>query len=181
MEENTNTTTCSICGSQISKIDKYCPNCGTQQSQKSTGIIPALTIVGLLILANVVAGGFMLYKVYKLEQPNKIHTSRHQRANTVSKTSTDFSEYMRDMQLNIKQNWTPPVLKEHTNVTVQYKIGKNGELLSYSIYKSSGNKEMDNSAIEALKQTAPFRPLPNTYKKSSIDVQFTFDYNVINK
>lgn len=36
---------------------------------------------------------------------------------------------------------------------------------------------MDNSAIDALQKTK-FEPLPTAYKNKSVDVQFTFDYNV---
>lgn len=37
---------------------------------------------------------------------------------------------------------------------------------------------MDNAAIEPLLKTAPFEPLPEDYNGKSIDIQFTFDYNV---
>lgn len=38
---------------------------------------------------------------------------------------------------------------------------------------------MDNAAIDALLKTAPFDPLPEGYNGKSIDIQFTFDYNVL--
>ena len=59
-----------------------------------------------------------------------------------------------------------------------FKIAKDGRLLSCSVYKSSGLPNADKAAIEAVKLTAPFRPLPADFKGQSIDIQFTFDYNV---
>ncbi len=40
---------------------------------------------------------------------------------------------------------------------------------------------MDASVLEALNKSAPFSPLPKKYKGNSVDVQFTFDYNVHKK
>ena len=38
---------------------------------------------------------------------------------------------------------------------------------------------MDASVLEALNKSAPFSPLPKkNIKGNSVDVQFTFDYNV---
>ena len=37
---------------------------------------------------------------------------------------------------------------------------------------------LPRSAINAVEMTAPFKPLPSEYKRSSVDIQFTFDYNV---
>jgi outer membrane biosynthesis protein TonB len=39
---------------------------------------------------------------------------------------------------------------------------------------------VDQAALNAVKATAPFRPLPSEFTGSSIDIQFTFDYNVNN-
>lgn len=183
MDENNNEIICRDCGAKISSIDKYCPNCNAKTSTKSVGLIIAFITVGLLILGNLAALGFLIHKAYKFEQKNRISkfSQKHsyQKSKSIPVNSVDFSSYMRDMQKNIKINWNPPKLTKNTSVTLVYTIGKNGELLSYAVYKSSGNKEMDNSAIEALKATAPFKPLPAAFSKSSVDVKFTFDYNIL--
>jgi len=38
---------------------------------------------------------------------------------------------------------------------------------------------MDAAAIEAVKASSPFEPLPKEYKGESIPIEFTFDYNII--
>ena len=89
-----------------------------------------------------------------------------------------FSSYMRNMQRSIKANWNPQKSNSSKRVVLTYKIGKDGKLLKYKVLKSSGDKSMDDAAIKALKKTAPFAPLPEEFKDDSVDVQFTFDYNV---
>ncbi len=90
----------------------------------------------------------------------------------------DFGPYMRDLQRRIKMNWDPPKGNESKRVVLLFKIAKDGRLLSCSVYKSSGLPNADAAALNAVKLTAPFRPLPVDFKGQSIDIQFTFDYNV---
>ena len=90
----------------------------------------------------------------------------------------DFGPYMRELQRRIKMNWDPPKGNESKRVVLLFKIAKDGRLLSCSVFKSSGLQNADKAAINAVHLAAPFRPLPPEYKGSSIDIQFTFDYNV---
>ena len=90
----------------------------------------------------------------------------------------DFGPYMRELQRKIKYNWHPPKGNESRKVVLLFKIAKNGQLLSCRVYRSSGLPSADQAALNAVKMTAPFRPLPADYKGTNIDIQFTFDYNV---
>ena len=90
----------------------------------------------------------------------------------------DFGPYMRDLQRRIKMNWDPPKGNESKRVVLLFKIAKDGRLLSCSVFKSSGLPSADKAALNAVQLTAPVRPLPAEYKGPSIDIQFTFDYNV---
>ena len=90
----------------------------------------------------------------------------------------DFGPYMRDLQRRIKMNWDPPKGNESKRVVLLFKIAKDGRLLSCSVFKSSGLPSADKAALNAVQLTAPFRPLPVEFKGQSIDIQFTFDYNV---
>lgn len=90
----------------------------------------------------------------------------------------DFGPYMRDLQRRIKMNWDPPKGNESKRVVLLFKIAKDGRLLSVRVYKSSGIPSADKAALNAVQLTAPFRPLPSEFRGASIDIQFTFDYNV---
>lgn len=90
----------------------------------------------------------------------------------------DFGPYMKELQRRIKMNWDPPKGNESKRVVLLFKIAKDGRLLSCSVFKSSGLPNADKAAINAVQLAAPFRPLPPEFKGQSIDIQFTFDYNV---
>lgn len=90
----------------------------------------------------------------------------------------DFGPYMRELQRSIKRNWDPPKGEESRRVVLLFKIARDGRLLNVSVSKSSGLASADKAALAAVKLTAPFKPLPAEYKESSVDIQFTFDYNV---
>ncbi len=90
----------------------------------------------------------------------------------------DFGPYMRELQRRIKMNWDPPKGNESKRVVLLFKIAKDGRLLSCRVFKSSGLQNADSAALNAVKLAAPFKPLPPEFKGQSIDIQFTFDYNV---
>lgn len=90
----------------------------------------------------------------------------------------DFGPYMRELQRRIKMNWDPPKGNESKRVVLLFKIAKDGRLLSLRVFKSSGVPSADKAALSAVELTAPFRRLPPEFRGNSIDIQFTFDYNV---
>lgn len=90
----------------------------------------------------------------------------------------DLSAYMAKVQRKITKKWHPPLSDYSTKVVVNYIIKKNGDLGKYYVTESSGNSRMDVSAMEALKKAAPFDPLPSGYNEDTLEVKFTFDYNV---
>ena len=97
----------------------------------------------------------------------------------ITSEGPDFGPYMGNLQNNIKANWNPPKYNESKHVMLLFTIAKNGDLLHHKVLHSSGDSQMDNAAVEALLKTAPFEPLPEGYNGKSIDIQFTFDYNVL--
>ena len=85
---------------------------------------------------------------------------------------------MKELQRRIKMNWDPPKGNESKRVILLFTIARDGRLLNIGVHRSSGLPEADKAAIDAVKLTAPFRPLPPEFKGNSVDIQFTFDYNV---
>lgn len=90
----------------------------------------------------------------------------------------DFGPYMKELQRRIKMNWDPPKGDQSKRVVLLFSIARDGRLLNVSVHRSSGLPMADKAAIDAVKLTAPFRPLPAEFKGNSVDIQFTFDYNV---
>jgi len=91
-------------------------------------------------------------------------------------TSTDLGPYMADMQRSVKRAWSPPKGSISKAVTVVFKIQHNGQLANLHLLNSSGVKSLDEAALKAVENTAPFRPLPEGAPED-IDIKFTFDFN----
>ncbi|MBX9949753.1 MAG: TonB C-terminal domain-containing protein [Candidatus Obscuribacterales bacterium] len=89
----------------------------------------------------------------------------------------DFKEYMAALQRRIRRAWTPPRQPNSKSTIAVFTIGTNGELISLRLQRSSGDSSMDQAALQSIRNSAPFAHLPQ-YSPDSIDVQFTFDYNV---
>jgi TonB family protein len=60
-----------------------------------------------------------------------------------------------------------------------FSVGRAGNLVGITIKQSSGTPLADQAAIQAIQVSAPFKPLPPNYRGNTIDVLFTFDYNVL--
>ncbi|MDD3437064.1 MAG: TonB family protein [Candidatus Gastranaerophilales bacterium] len=99
--------------------------------------------------------------------------------NSVSNNTVDFKPYLKKLQNKIKSNWEPGYrYKQNEKVIILFKINKDGSLAKHIIFKTSGEEIFDQKATDAILKTAPFEPLPAEYIGESIDVQFTFAYNV---
>ena len=103
-------------------------------------------------------------------------------AKTVTKQyqNINWGPYMRDLETGIKRNWTPPKSDKTRRIVVGLSIAKDGKLLNHRIIKSSGTPLADRAAMEAVKQSSPFKPLPEEFKGKWVAIEFTFDYNVLN-
>lgn len=102
-----------------------------------------------------------------------------QKLRIATNPEADFDSFLKKTQKDIKKNWNPPKLNRSKRVVVLFKVAKDGKLLENKIIKSSGDIDVDNAAIKALYDTAPFDPLPKEFDGKFIDIQFTFDYNVL--
>ncbi len=92
-----------------------------------------------------------------------------------------WKPYITELEKQIKKNWHPPKVNSSKRTVVLFKISKNGTFFDYKIVISSNNKLADEAALRAIKMASPFEAFPKKSKSESIDVEFTFDYNVINK
>lgn len=89
----------------------------------------------------------------------------------------EFAAYLANLQRRIRRAWMPPRQPNSRSSIVVFTVGINGELLGLHLQRSSGESAMDEAAIQSIRNSAPFPHLP-PYSPDSVDVQFTFDYNV---
>ena len=117
-------------------------------------------------------------KTYQKIQQNFSRLTRKAVKNKVP--AANFETFMQNLQSDMMQNWNPPKIGTNARVVVLMKIKKDGSLESVEILKSSDNSEMDKAALDAVNATAPFQPLPLSFKGENIDVNFSFNYNAKN-
>lgn len=89
----------------------------------------------------------------------------------------DFGPYMTALQRRIKRGWFPPKIPTSNRTIVRFNISRDGELSGLRISKSSGDAMTDKAALSAVENAAPLPHLP-AGSPESVDVEFTFDFNV---
>ena len=99
---------------------------------------------------------------------------RQKKGNSEAKSTepiiTSYETYMKDLETKIKKNWTPPELNKSTYATITFDIHKNGNISNLAIKQSSNIKSFDVSAIEAIKKSKTFKPLPKFEKNNKVTI-----------
>jgi TonB family protein len=96
----------------------------------------------------------------------------------------DFTPYGNHLVESINRNWYAQMPQEAKSglkgkVVVRFKIQKNGKLARRPMVESnSGNKQLDNAAVSAIRTSAPFEHLPEAFKGPNIELRFIFLYNM---
>ncbi len=91
------------------------------------------------------------------------------------KTLTD-SAYQKKVFGKVSKAWkmpaTLPAVGKKT--VVQAVITREGKLASAMVSMASGSKPWDEAALAAVKDAAPFDPLPTGYAYPSVEIHFHF-------
>ena len=90
-----------------------------------------------------------------------------------------FNNYIKTVREVIKKNWQLPTTNIPQRVVAEFTVGKTGEIYNEKIIISSGDIDIDNSVFEALRKSNPLPPLPRKYNGSSVNINFTFDYKML--
>lgn len=94
-----------------------------------------------------------------------------------SGAKSDIMTYLKEVNRKVKRAWNPP-RGQPFSVEVIFRLGKNGQLLSTKIIRSSGKNDADRECLEAIVQAAPFQALPEACTLGLLDVHYTFNYKV---
>lgn len=91
-----------------------------------------------------------------------------------SNENIDLDSYFNDVNKTCKKNWQPPIRPYSYNVVTKMEINKKGEIIDCKITKSSGDKNIDEYAMEAIRKSQPFDPLPSGFTGESVTVENIF-------
>jgi TonB family protein len=95
----------------------------------------------------------------------------------------DFRAYLVQVLAAVRRNWTA-VMPESVrlglrgHVSIQFAIGKNGDVLKLVYAAQSGLRALDEAAVAGISASNPFPPLPSEFKGERIVVQLNFAYNM---
>jgi len=98
-------------------------------------------------------------------------------ASTTSADQARTNDYSRFIWTKIKKNWVLPASlmpKENITAIIDVRIGQSGALEYIGFEKRSGNRYFDESALRAVKKSAPFPPLAGWVTSRSIDIGIRF-------
>ena len=88
--------------------------------------------------------------------------------------------YLTMLQGKITRNWKQPSARftggEALTVRVSFRVLRSGDVAALNVARTSGWTTVDQSALQAVRASAPFAPLPDTYKDAHLDV--TIDFTV---
>ena len=99
---------------------------------------------------------------------------------TASIPEIAFGSYMARIQEMIIQRWKPPRGSESKRIVVHFAINRDGSLSNLRLMQTNGDTLANEAALSAVRSAAAFPPLP-VGSAPSIDIEFTFDYNVFKR
>jgi colicin import membrane protein len=112
----------------------------------------------------------------QVEKPDPTSSQTNSGSRAAKMTSGEIAvkiaDYDSAIWSRIYRNWSvPPELKPKGNVEtiIEIKIMRDGSLAYVRFEKRSGNAYFDDSAMKAVKKSAPFPPLPEGYSDNSLE------------
>jgi len=84
--------------------------------------------------------------------------------------------FMDALNDRIGKIWKPPETSEALTARVLIKINDRGELDGTELTQSSGRDDVDETALKAVKDAAPFGPMPQAFK-DGLNLTYTFKTN----
>ena len=97
---------------------------------------------------------------------------------TVGNTDPALAYYFVLIQDKITGNWVPPKMGAGTTagVSLSLRILRSGQLRDLAIDAPSGERVLDDSALRAVRQSAPLPPLPPLFKAETLYLQLRFTF-----
>lgn len=98
-----------------------------------------------------------------------------------------YNDYLDHVRRKIKANWGYPCVKNQgtreceyktATLTVEFGIAKDGHVPFVNVVRSSGWVVYDDYAVNAIKFSSPFRPVPDAISKKGFPILATFNYIV---
>ncbi|MBX9669319.1 MAG: TonB C-terminal domain-containing protein [Candidatus Obscuribacterales bacterium] len=136
-----------------------------------------MTKLGIVLILICALSGAIFHVWTESETPASPAVTT-EKAKPESQDKVNFGPYMDDLQRRIKRSWFPPKSNQSKHIQVVFKVKTDGTISGVRLQKSSKSGSANAAALKAVNNASPVRPLP-AGAPSEVNVQFTFDYNVI--
>ncbi|MGB6065938.1 MAG: energy transducer TonB [Desulfomonilaceae bacterium] len=91
-----------------------------------------------------------------------------------------FFSYLIQLKRKIQAVWTYPSAAAHAGIggslTLEFSIARTGQLLGVNLLDSSGHTVLDESAMKAIKNAAPYYPFPPRLHAKRLRIRANFIY-----
>ncbi len=92
-----------------------------------------------------------------------------------------YTWYGRIIKRRVADGWYPPYVARMGvtgRTVITFRIKHDGKIIDIKIRESSGNKSLDNAALNAIESVGDMPELPSDYQRKSLGVVFSFWYNL---
>ncbi len=108
----------------------------------------------------------------------------HKREDTVSLDSPNikYCSYLEKLREKIRRNWSYPqeayIHKEEGTTVVKFSLGEDGSLQDLCMAASSGFNSLDMEALDVIRSSVPYTPLPQSFNLSKLNIVAKFQYSL---
>ncbi len=87
----------------------------------------------------------------------------------------NLNQYFEYLPNAVHKNWVPYKSSKDYEVTVQFRVKKNGDISELSVVKSTEEKA-NKSVLDAVKAGSPYKPLPDKFPGDSVKTQIQLQF-----
>lgn len=117
-----------------------------------------------------------------VEKYAKREESEHDNGVTFDTREFKYQTYMMRLKERIERIWKYPPEAARSGIKgdllIRFTIKKNGRLADVEIERQSGNRSLDEAAVQALKDGEPYWPLPDEWRRDDLTITGHFVYSI---
>lgn len=114
--------------------------------------------------------------------PNRHHEEGPEREETVSLESRGrWRNYLGQIKRRLEQGWAPSGDSRQGDLVLIFSVERSGQVSRVRLLRSSGDRRLDVSALEAVRRAGPFPPMPQGMDLARLHVKAGFCYRLASR